>query len=111
MNKKQLIVACAMGALLLSGCATAPSFDKISIGMPKQDVIKQLGRPESVGVKDNVEYLRYRNSRGFYFANDPALINPPEYFVRIVNGKVESYGRVGDFNTADVNLTVKSKSK
>ena len=39
-----------------------------------------------------------------------------EYFVRLVNGKVESYGKVGDFDSAknpalDINANVKSGNK
>lgn len=98
----------------LVGCATAPNLNNVALGMTKQEVIKTLGNPHSVSAKDNTEYLKYGLSMGF--ADNSVWANPPEYYVRLVNGKVESYGKVGDFDStknpaADVNLNVKTESK
>jgi len=108
--KKLFTVLLCLG---LAGCATAPSFDKISIGMPKQDVITQLGSPQSISAKDNVEYLKYlgHNPAWSRFNDAPKTI---AYFVRLINGKVESYGQEGDFNSApanNINLNVNSGNK
>lgn len=80
----------------------------ISLGMSKAEVINILGTPDSVSANKGVEYLSYtlrtetsftRNTWGYQ----------SNYFVRLVDGKVESYGRVGDFDstrnpTLDVNI-------
>ncbi len=106
---KKLLVLLCLGLL---GCATASNLNNVSLGMSKSDVVKALGSPSSVSAKDNVEYLQYSSYKPF--------TSPSEwhsnYFVRLVNGKVESYGKVGDFDstknpTGDINLTVKSDNK
>ncbi len=90
--------------LILSfyGCATAPNFNGISLGMSKADVIKTLGSPSSVSAKGNTEYLKYELSPGLRTGD----VNPPEYFVRLINGKVESYGKVGDFDSTKDQVNV-----
>ena len=101
------------------GCAAvAPNLNAVSLEMTKAEVIKILGSPTSVSAKENVEYLKYTCGQ--------AIVPSPEcndlkgraieYFVRLVGGKVESYGKVGDFDSAknpanDINLNVKTESK
>ncbi len=84
------------------GCATAPNLNGISLGMTKSDVIKTLGSPKSVSAKDNIEYLKYGTSLGIGSLSEQAK----EYFVRLINGKVESYGLVGDFDTTKDQVNV-----
>jgi outer membrane protein assembly factor BamE (lipoprotein component of BamABCDE complex) len=69
----------------------------ISIGMTKQQAVELLGPPMSTSAKNNVEYLRYRMKED---GDKPGARQ--EYFVRIIDGKVESYGRMGDFDSAKV---------
>lgn len=57
---------------------------RISSGMNKTEVIRELGEPNGVGGRSNVEILHYLQDRGFYQFD--------YYFVRLVDGKVESYG-------------------
>lgn len=109
--KKMFVSLLSLGFV---GCATTSAINNVSLGMTKVEVIKTIGTPNSISAKDNVEYLRY---------NFAPLIREPDdfrhfydYFVRLVNGKVESYGKVGDFDStknpaADINLNVKSESK
>jgi outer membrane protein assembly factor BamE (lipoprotein component of BamABCDE complex) len=95
---------------ILAGCATAHKINGISLGMTKQEVIETLGQPVSTSATTGVEYLNYRFSE----TDDHAFngVTTP-YFVRIVGGKVESYGRLGDFdstrNNSTINLNVNSK--
>lgn len=84
--------------LLLYGCATAPALNKISLGMVKSDVIKILGNPNSVSAKGNIEYLSYTIT-GF---KCPPTAYCDDYFVRLIDGKVESYGKAGDFDSIKV---------
>lgn len=83
-------------SILIAGCATAHKMNNLSIGMTKQEVISALGSPASTSAKEGVEYLNYRFSE----TDDQefAGITSP-YFVRIINGKVDSYGRLGDFDS------------
>ncbi|MEI7999535.1 MAG: hypothetical protein WCH62_08535 [Candidatus Omnitrophota bacterium] len=117
--KKAFILLVCLGII---GCATVPALNNVSLGMTKAEVVKVLGAPSSVSAKDNTEYLKYEDhsfatnwrrqneqEKGFYTST-------PEFFVRLVNGKVESYGKVGDFDSAknpanDINLNIKNEGK
>jgi len=56
--------------------------------------------PDRVAAKGNTEYLIYS------YRND-------EYFIRLIDGKVEAYGRQGDFDSTKdptMNLIIKQKN-
>lgn len=77
--------------LLLSGCATESRLNSLSIGMPKAAAIEIMGNPAQTRAAEGVEYLIYHlPTRGQGMM---------EYFVRIRDGKVDAYGKPGDFNT------------
>jgi hypothetical protein len=70
--------------------------------MTKQGVIDVMGRPNYIAAAKDTEYLRYD------------LYPPPPYYtatakdayyVRIKNGVVESFGRVGDFDSTNSKMT------
>lgn len=78
-------------------------FDSLVIGLPEAAVIELRGRPDRVSATKDTKYLTYGNHR-------------EEHFVRIVDGFVESYGRVGDFDSTKpvektLNLNVDDKRK
>lgn len=77
-------------AILLTGCGyTAEQLNSIRIGMTKDQVIGILGQPDSTSAQANIEYLTY------YLTTDNGRVyagNQP-YSVRLVDGKVESFGR------------------
>jgi hypothetical protein len=96
----------------LVGCTTSSdALTELSVGMSKSEVIKLLGKPDSVSAKSGMEYLTYtlrtetsftRNTWGYQ----------GQYFVRLVNGRVESYGRVGDFDsTKDPTINVNIRNR
>ena len=88
----RLLFALIVTAILMTGCATtANKMNSVHIGMTKQEVISVLGPPTSTSAKEGVEYLNYNLFEPVYG------INP--YFVRIINEKVDSYGRLGDFDS------------
>ena len=61
--------------------------------MTKQEVIHQLGPAHTTAAQGNVEILTYwmdRENRG----------GKEEYFVKLIDGKVESFGHKGDFDSA-----------
>ena len=76
-------------ALLILGCATAGKMNKVQLGMTKEEVIGVLGKPNSASAMDNVMYLKFRFHKEGVF--------PDDYYVKLIDGKVEAYGLVGDF--------------
>jgi len=86
-------------ALFSVGCATAHKMNNVSIGMTKSQVIEALGKPASTSAKEGVEFLNYRFSE----TDDHAFMGyTTPFFVRIIGGKVDSYGRLGDFDSTKV---------
>jgi SmpA/OmlA family protein len=102
------ILLCA--AMILTGCATAPKMNQLSVGMTKQEVVKIMGQPASTASPGHgIELLRYHLSE----TGDQAYYGfTQEYFVKLVGGKVDSYGKLGDFDsTKDPTLNVNVKNK
>ena len=71
--------------------------------MTKDEVIKVMGKPVSISAKGGTEYLNYKLSET---DNDAFRGWTSPYYVRVINGKVDSYGRTGDFDSTK-NPTVK----
>ncbi len=67
----------------------------LSVGMTKTEVLQVMGDPDSVAARDGAEYLSYtlRTVR-------KNICYQSFYFVKFKNGKVDSYGRMGDFDSA-----------
>lgn len=101
----------AAGLLVaLTGCqaamyGTATQLNQISTGMPKTEVISRLGPPNSTAAYEGGEYLTYR------WMEAVATAWPQDYFVFLVDGRVSSFGRKGDFNSVkDPTIGVNIKS-
>tara|TARA_R110000803_G_scaffold180151_2_gene242557 strand:- start:265 stop:591 length:327 start_codon:yes stop_codon:yes gene_type:complete len=95
--------------VFITACATANKMNKLSLGMTKAEVINSLGSPNSVSAQAGVEYLMYELSptddMAFYGVTRP-------YFVRVINGKVESYGLMGDFDSSkDPTININKTNK
>jgi len=98
--------------IFLSGCYTglgqhSSKFNNVSLGMSKGDVINAIGKPQSTRAANGVEYMTYNVYEVVFGQYVP-------YFVRIKNGKVDAYGKVGDFDsskdpTMNINLDAKVK--
>src|SRR3989344_4688381 len=89
--------AAAIAAVFfVSACATAHKISQVRIGMTKEEVIAVMGPPTSTSAQGTREYLNYALSE----TDDHAFagITTP-YYVRLINSKVESYGRAGDFDS------------
>jgi len=98
---------------LLTSCATSRKINNISAGMTKEQVIQRMGKPSSTSSDGYYEYLRYQLSET---SDDAFYGHYTTYFVRLLNGKVESYGKMGDFNstknqTIDINTNNKYENK
>jgi len=90
MKSKLCLLALALCGALFTGCATSTLMNKLQIGMTKDQVVALLGNPDSTSASGKVEYLTYyliADSSTGYTNADRA------YMVRVVNGRVESYGR------------------
>jgi putative oligomerization/nucleic acid binding protein/SmpA/OmlA family protein len=81
------VLAATLAALLLAGCETSAALNKIQIGMTKAEVQSLLGTPDSTSAQANVEYMTY------YLSSEAGYGRDQPYMVRLVNGKVESFGR------------------
>jgi hypothetical protein len=80
----------ALAVILLTACA--PSADKLNqlrLNMTRDEVLAAIGPPGSTSETAGVLYLRYRLSSD--------AITHEEYYVRLIDGKVDAYGRLGDF--------------
>ncbi len=86
--------------------------------MRKTEVVKILGAPESTRATREVEFLIF--SLQERIAKPGEAIAPigidGKYFVKFVEGKVESYGRLGDFDStkpfetkSEVDVLIKQK--
>lgn len=67
--------------------------------MSKAEVIQKMGEPTSTRANEQYEFL-------IYLLREHATITPRapqdmkvEYFVRFKNGRVDSFGKVGDFGS------------
>ncbi len=90
-------------ALILWGCGTVthygerPDFTQIAIGMSQQEVIEKFGKPEDMAAQNGVVYLNYTWAP--WYDHNGADGNKEFYFVRLIDNKVESYGKRGDFDS------------
>lgn len=65
--------------------------------MTKEEVIHVMGTPDSTAAPGGgMELLRYELASTVAQAEYHIT---QEYYVRLVGGRVESYGRMGDFNS------------
>lgn len=85
--KNYLLPAALVACVVTVGCTTAAQLNKIRVGMTKDEVIAAIGQPSSTGATANIEYLTY------YLTADDGYGRDQPYMVRLVDGKVESFGR------------------
>lgn len=88
-------------ALFMVACAGTPKMNRLSVGMTKAEAIASMGRePDSTSAQGGVEYLTYNLWRDFWDRRPGDYSD--NFFVRLINGRVESYGRSGDFDSAKI---------
>jgi outer membrane protein assembly factor BamE (lipoprotein component of BamABCDE complex) len=118
MQTRRFYVAPILVMSALTGCfRDKPEVDltRVSVGMEKQEVLSKLGKPTRVAVQGTIEYLEYEayENSGWDWQGKR---NYRWMFVRLVNGRVESFGRKGDFDstknpTTDLNINQRIESK
>lgn len=89
--KSYRIIVVILSVAFLFGCAGShQKMNSLKIGMTKQEVIETIGEPNLTSASGKLEYLKYRINVGLVYSD--------EYFVRLLDGKVDAYGQRGDFN-------------
>jgi len=99
-----VVLAC----LLLVGCLAPVDMSKVELGMTKDEVIRVLGTPYDYKAQGSTTYLIYKAS-GTY---TPSYVEYYARYVKLVDGKVESFGRIGDFDSTKdptLNLNIKNR--
>ena len=87
--------------LCLSGCIPPASLmTSISPGMTKQQVIEVMGEPVSTTVTYTNEYLNYALAEGCRVSMPMIRCALTPYYVRFINGKVDTFGRTADFGAS-----------
>jgi hypothetical protein len=89
--KLKIILITAVLAGLLAGCST-PDTNALRLGMTKEEAIRVMGNPDSVSAQGAYEYLNYTLQR---YTGYGSMTRP--YSVRLLAGRVESYGYMGQF--------------
>jgi len=84
------LIGLGLAALLLLGCATASKLNSVQLGMTRDQVIDAIGAPSSTSQMGETQYLKYQLCSDWIFTD--------RYYVRLIDGKVDAFGRVGDFN-------------
>ena len=92
MNKIILIIL--LSCIFIFSCATAGRMNKIQAGMTRTQVIDTLGEPNSSAGTGREEHLVYR-----LYEYDAWSGGYERFFVRLIDGKVSSYGKQGDWDT------------
>ena len=92
-----------MFLVFISGCETVthyahrPDFSLISMGMTQHEVIEVMGPPETIAAQEGRVYLFYTYAP--WYDHSGADGGKESYFVRLIDSKVESFGRKGDFDS------------
>jgi len=88
------LIGIAIVSVLLSGCvAKAGRTSGVQYGMSKQEVVAVMGAPASVSTHGNSQYLNY-SVCDTDNQTLSGIMHP--YIVRLIDGRVESYGTTGD---------------
>lgn len=75
---------------LLAGCGTASRLNSVQLGMTRDQVVEVAGTPGSTSQMGSTQYLKYQLINDWIFTD--------RYYVRLTDGRVDAFGRVGDFN-------------
>jgi hypothetical protein len=95
------IIATLIIGLIVCGCAGTPKMNRLSVGMTKAEVIAAMERePDSTSAQGGTEYLTYLLWRDFWDRRPGDYSD--RFFIRLINGRVESFGKIGDFDSTKV---------
>lgn len=103
----KILLICLLSGMLF-GCATATKMNEVSVGMTKAQVIEILGKPENTAAHDNIEVMRFHLRRAALEDYSESNI----YFVKLRDGRVSSFGKMGDFDSTkepSINVNVRQQ--
>jgi hypothetical protein len=89
-DEMKRIATIGLALMLLLGCAGASKMNAVQLGMTRDQVVDAIGSPSSTSEMGNTQYLKYQLCSDWIFTD--------RYYVRLTDGKVDAFGRVGDFN-------------
>ena len=90
----KFLIGIAIVSVLLSGCfANAGRTSGVHYGMSKQEVVAVMGAPVSVSTHGSSQSLSYSVCDTDNQTQN-GIMRP--YVVRLIDGRVESYGTTGD---------------
>jgi len=105
MKQIYILLHLLVSFLFLAGCASTPeALGSLQVGMSKQEVVRILGQPQSVSSQGSTEYLTYSYCVERCIAPPMHRVYVP-FFVRLRGGSIESFGRVGDFDSTKTPAT------
>jgi hypothetical protein len=90
MKPFRIIIIFLSAAFLFACAGSFQRMNNLKLGMTKQDVIQTIGTPDITSASGHVEYLKYQRIAGVFETD--------EYYVRLLDGKVDAFGQRGDFN-------------
>lgn len=102
----------ALATILLAGCVIPVDLSKVELGMTKDEVIRVLGTPYDYKAKGNVTFLMYMATGASTGAYNQYYVERTTRYVKLVDGKVESFGAIGDFDSTKdptLNLNIKNR--
>lgn len=95
----------ALTSVGLLGCAATPEkMVDLQMGMNRAAVFQTMGNPTSVSKINESEYLNYNLCVNQCAGPIPFRQFRP-FYVRLINGKVESFGEKGDFDSTKTPAT------
>lgn len=105
------IISVLFLVLSISACGTTshyvkrPDFSEIAMGMSQAEVIEKIGKPDDMAANEGTVFLNYIYTP--WYDHNGADGSAEHYYVRLVDNKVNSFGRRGDFDsTKDPGKTV-----
>jgi hypothetical protein len=82
------LATAGLAAVLLLGCSS--QMNNVKLGMTQDQVVQAVGSPSSTSAMGNILVMKYQLCSDWIFTD--------RYYVRLTDGKVDAFGRVGDFN-------------
>lgn len=104
-SKLKILALSAMTSIGLLGCAATPEkMVELQMGINRAQVVQIMGSPTSVSSINESEYLNYNLCVNHCAGPIPYRQFRP-FYVRLINGKVESFGEKGDFDSTKTPTT------
>lgn len=88
-----MVIVCLQAGCVYMFSANAHTMDRLKVGMTREEAITAVGQPVSTGADRTSETLYYRLSE----TRDDAYHRiTTTFFVKLVDGRVDSFGRIVD---------------